>query len=69
MDDEKRDLYRARAKGGNSFGKRNTFEKRTSQGIPFSEIDRMRNAKMNEEKHMIDRIHNLLSHFTVPVGK
>lgn len=69
MDDVKRDLYRARAKGGNSLGKRNAFEKRTTQGVPFSEIDRMRNAKVNEEKQMIDRIHNLLSHFTVPVGK
>lgn len=68
MNDEGRELYRARAKGGNSIGKRNTFEKKTTQGIPFSQIDRMQNAKVNEEKEMIDRIHNLLNHFTVPVG-
>lgn len=69
MDDERRDLYRSRAKGGKSVIPRNNYEKRTTQGVPFSHIDRVQNAKVNEEKQMIDRIHNLLRNFTVPIGK
>lgn len=69
MNDEGRELYRARAKGGNSVGRTVSFEKKTTQGIPISQVDRAHLAKVNEEKQMIDRIHNMLSHFTVPVGK
>lgn len=69
MNDEGRELYRARAKGGNPVGRKVSFEKKTTQGIPISQIDRAQNTKMNEEKQMVDRIHNMLSHFTVPVGK
>lgn len=68
MGDEGRELYRARAKGGNAGGRKNTCEKRTTQGIAFSVVDRVQKARADEEKQMMDRINELLNQFTVPVG-
>lgn len=73
MGDERQALYRARAKWGNSVrnqrGAGEQTERKTAQGVAISEVDRVINEKLNEEKQMINRINNLLNHFTVPAGE
>lgn len=66
LSEEMREYWRARARNGNESD--GIIERKSSQGIPFSVVDRSQTDKVNLETEMMDRIYDLLNHFSVPVG-
>lgn len=62
MAKEQREVYERRAKEDKIASKSNpgTHEKYTSQGIPFSVIDRQKAEAEKKEKNMKSRVKNLI---------